>query len=450
MRKLASFAASIVLVVSASTAFHYYSVYKNVDAELSRAELYDPVPELWALINKNEWEKANQLGEYYIGMDHLKDDSAFQLIMQNIDSYRSTWGYQAEQFKVGFLDGDSSSQAGSYGALVSDYTSYSDFRDLFEQSSNYINDEDVDLTIAALSALGVGVSAATLVSVGTTTPVKTGVTTIKKILKLPEPPKWFTLQVQNAINSYRQIGSANHLKKTIYDLGSVVERVGKADTVRMIANVRAFRTTEQVATFVKMYGKESLVLAKYGGEDFVKVSLKQEALSVKQAKTLISCSKSAHSRIYESWDKYGSARIVKALHKCKYPNPAIRRINRLEKSFIESGIKQTVLGKKVIQRDQVVQFNEENLALMFSGKAPLDDNGKKVNLHHLKQQESGVIVELSNYEHKVNDAVLHRHTDVSEIDRPEFDRFREKYWRERAESFCLEQRPAKICDAYIN
>lgn len=87
---------------------------------------------------------------------------------------------------------------------------------------------------------------------------------------------------------------------------------------------------------------------------------------------------------------------------------------------------------------------------MFSGKSPLDANGKKVNLHHLKQQDSGVIVELSNYEHKVNDAVLHRHTDVSEIDRPEFDRFREKYWRERAESFCLEQRPAKICDAYIN
>ena len=113
-----------------------------------------------------------------------------------------------------------------------------------------------------------------------------------------------------------------------------------------------------------------------------------------------------------------------------------RRITNLEKELMHSHNAQRIFidGRRVIQRD-VFACTSKNIALMKEGKAPIGIDGKKVHLHHLKQQKEGELIELTATEHTVHSSVLHRYVRKgSEIsDRNgEFMRFRKKYWQKRS------------------
>lgn len=80
--------------------------------------------------------------------------------------------------------------------------------------------------------------------------------------------------------------------------------------------------------------------------------------------------------------------------------------------------------------------NRTNLQRMESGLAPLDKEGKTIELHHMIQSEkNGGIVEISGSMHRENHKALHINThDIpSGIDRANFDVLRSAYWKRRAE-----------------
>ena len=113
-----------------------------------------------------------------------------------------------------------------------------------------------------------------------------------------------------------------------------------------------------------------------------------------------------------------------------------RRITNLEKELMHSHNAQRVFidGRRVIKRD-IFTCTPKNIALMKEGKAPIGIDGKKVHLHHLKQQKDGELIELTATEHTKHSNVLHRYVRKgSEIsDRNgEFMRFRKKYWQKRS------------------
>jgi hypothetical protein len=74
---------------------------------------------------------------------------------------------------------------------------------------------------------------------------------------------------------------------------------------------------------------------------------------------------------------------------------------------------------------------------MKQGLAPLGKDGNPINLHHMKQQSSGIIAEVSHTEHKEYSDVLHRYAgkNESEIDRADFDKLRSAYWKDRVKEF---------------
>ena len=113
-----------------------------------------------------------------------------------------------------------------------------------------------------------------------------------------------------------------------------------------------------------------------------------------------------------------------------------RRVTNLEKSLMNSKNAQKVYlqGRSVIKRD-VFQCTPQNIALMKQGKAPIGIDGKKIHLHHLKQQKNGGLIELTATEHTRHSAILHRYVrKESEIsDRNgDFMRFRKLYWQKRS------------------
>ncbi|MCK5538960.1 MAG: HNH/ENDO VII family nuclease [Bacteroidales bacterium] len=113
-----------------------------------------------------------------------------------------------------------------------------------------------------------------------------------------------------------------------------------------------------------------------------------------------------------------------------------RRITNIEKELINSQGATKVLthGRTVVKRN-IFECSQDNISLMLRGRAPFGDDGKRINLHHLKQQKNGSLVELTETEHNTYSKVLHRYVKSgSEItDRNGgFMSFRQKYWKSRA------------------
>jgi len=116
-------------------------------------------------------------------------------------------------------------------------------------------------------------------------------------------------------------------------------------------------------------------------------------------------------------------------------------ISDIERELKESSKIETVEGKIVAKRDIVFKpcakdgVNRSNIDRMKEGLAPIGTDGKSIELHHLKQKENGIIVEVTNDEHNKYSKTLHRYRDESEIDRKEFEKWKRKYWKQRAKDF---------------
>ncbi|WP_375678895.1 MULTISPECIES: DUF637 domain-containing protein [unclassified Bartonella] len=105
---------------------------------------------------------------------------------------------------------------------------------------------------------------------------------------------------------------------------------------------------------------------------------------------------------------------------------------------------------KVYQRDdlfdpyQVVKLRKNgktvwvtNIERMKTGRAPIGFDGHPVELHHMLQIQDSPIAEVSRTFHQEHTSVIHIYpkTQESLIDRDMFDRWRPKYWKERAKGY---------------
>ncbi|MBD8135786.1 ribonuclease YeeF family protein [Bacillus sp. CFBP 13597] len=82
--------------------------------------------------------------------------------------------------------------------------------------------------------------------------------------------------------------------------------------------------------------------------------------------------------------------------------------------------------------------NITNLQLMKEGKAPYANDGTKINLHHLIQEEPGTMLEIPESLHRQYSKVIHGLKNKGESFRQsrelqsQYDAFRKKYWKWRA------------------
>lgn len=92
------------------------------------------------------------------------------------------------------------------------------------------------------------------------------------------------------------------------------------------------------------------------------------------------------------------------------------------------------LDENAFDFDQTDAVGQSNLQRMKKGLAPIGKDGMYVNLHHLIQQESGGIMELSGSVHKKEHGILHINPSYvpSGINRKAFAVLRKNYWKWRA------------------
>lgn len=144
-----------------------------------------------------------------------------------------------------------------------------------------------------------------------------------------------------------------------------------------------------------------------------------------------------------------SVETCKRLEGDGYPKPILDAIeseaeaNIYEDANLEPG---RINGKDVLVRNDIDYDNKDifdftNLERMEQGKAPLDVNGKPIELHHIGQKQSSPLAELTSSEHRCqgNDNILHNKLKESEINREDFTKERIDHWKARAEQIKVQQ-----------
>lgn len=102
------------------------------------------------------------------------------------------------------------------------------------------------------------------------------------------------------------------------------------------------------------------------------------------------------------------------------------------------------VSRKVYQRNDIdINFVDENgltnLERMQAGKAPYGPDGKKIQLHHVLQEEPGPMAEVTETTHQNYYKTLHGLKGKGESFRndpvleKQYNNFRRQYWKWRAE-----------------
>ena len=202
----------------------------------------------------------------------------FEAELQRLESPLNTARRTVNDFATGFFEGNASSGAGVAGALTSDFTVVGDARDLWEQYQLYAKGEPVNELIVTLAGVGVGLTAAAVVSAGAATPVKGGVSTTKLAARggrLTPRFQQFLLRQGSEVFNYKGFLLAARAERNVDGMTKAAIRAYNPQATRAIQ-----QTAEQVNSIRKASSTADVVhLLSYveNGEDLLRL----EKLSLK-------------------------------------------------------------------------------------------------------------------------------------------------------------------------
>ncbi|MGE0845400.1 MAG: hypothetical protein AB7L41_03970 [Flavobacteriaceae bacterium] len=195
---------------------------------------------------------------------------------------------------AGFLSGDAPNEAALAGAIAADLTGYGDFRDLYRQAEAHIAGKEVDMVTVGLAAVGITLTAATVASLGTASPAKAGVSTLKAARRAgrlsPALAGQVTRIAGNAVDAgaLRSVGTAaagldlkamraaagrvlrpgpaRQLRGLAGDVGTLGRNTGYRGTLQALDSAGSATDLRRAARVSQSFGKRTRgVLAMFGG-----------------------------------------------------------------------------------------------------------------------------------------------------------------------------------------
>lgn len=129
-------------------------------------------------------------------------------------------------------------------------------------------------------------------------------------------------------------------------------------------------------------------------------------------------------------------------------NKKIRSVEEL-KVYQNEGLVESTVNERIVLKDNSInpdlidEKGRTNLQRMEKGLAPIDENGRPYNLHHIGQNTDSPLAELKDDVHKKNDATLHDKSKPTEVhgsnSEVNWDKERSDHWKARAEEIKTEQ-----------
>lgn len=224
-------------------------------------------------------------------------------------------GYRTTaDFLTGAFTGDGDSTSSLAGSVFADFTVIGDIRDLSIEAKHYATDEPVDELVAGLSAVGLALSAGTVISWGTasmvTLPAKFSVSIVKYAAKTSRLTKQFRAYLSNTLSKsvsldpiYKKVSDLRTADKWSLQGLKELEKVAKDNvhldeieklslsvsnirtatggtkgTLDLLGYAKSEKDLQNLEKFSAIYGTRSMVILKVLGKKALRVT----KFSVKQ------------------------------------------------------------------------------------------------------------------------------------------------------------------------
>jgi len=223
---------------------------------------------------------------------HLADYMGLTLSQHTLDEIENHSGFFSESwrntkdFGWGFLTGEADNIVGISGTIASDMTVYGDLRDLSIEGSRFADNQPYDKVILGMSAIGIGLSASQIFSLGTTTPLKISASIVKVAKKMKYLSGSFvaivTSKLSKAIDfnrlkkidfsSIESVKKASKyiskslddsfIRKAFKNIDTVKSNTSVADTIALLKYVDDPKDLQRIANISKKYKTNTKVVFK--------------------------------------------------------------------------------------------------------------------------------------------------------------------------------------------
>jgi hypothetical protein len=235
-------------------------------------------------LERDDIEEADMYVEIARFLDYQLRESTL-VRLRDAHELSATVVRNTYQFGEGFVTGTGESTAGLAGAVTSDLTVIGDLRDIALEGGRMIAGEEYSELILGLSVVGVGLTAATIATGGGGIVAKAGISLVKAARRTGRLTAEFstalTRLTTEAVNMpllRRTISSVdltdiNRTQRVMADygrnvraalllpvltrMGEISNRVGPAETVRLMKFVRTGENLDDVAGMTKRFGLRS-------------------------------------------------------------------------------------------------------------------------------------------------------------------------------------------------
>ncbi len=434
--------------------------------------LIDPVDKAKELKEAGRFSEAAEYLDYFTGYEYVYENPEFDELNDELKKQLDSWGYQAGKCWDG-IKGDGDGYVGNGCALAFDATGAGDARDLYKEIITK-DEKDRDYLLISLATVGLvdtiagiasvvaapetgGASASALPTIAV---IKDATSSLKIAVKKIKVPSWLKTTLINTGKEFEPIVKPAISKMKIFHPSSIKDEVGTiADGIRKLfdkvhgvfLNVEelykatgSIRSTSRLieiskdiehlknlTNFAKGFGNKTFTLLEVGGNSTIHL---YESLGSEKKDLILGAATFGKTGV-RALKEYGEERFVTTIR---------TRMTKFEKQLVDSGVKAKVSGRNVVKRDHLFDPNYvhadnkiTNVQRMEKGLSPIGHDGKSLNLHHIKQENDGLIAEVGMKEHISNSDVLHRYkTKVSDVDHGAgWNKFRSDYWKERAKDF---------------
>ncbi len=259
--------AFIIFVFSSFMIYDYYELSQKT--HFQALQRIDPIPQTLKYIEEKKYADASEYLEFFLRYDYVRNNPTAQTLYNKLEKERHSYEYQGKKALEGILYGKSDETIGQVSAGISDFFLFGDIRDLTIEGYHHITREEVDKVLVGLSTIGVVATGATMLSGGTTAPVKGGTSILKFVRKAKKMPKWLEKFVIVSAKNIKKTKNIKPITTFFEDIYTATKATGLNTSLKLIENSKNMKAFKSSLGFAKTFGKNSGALMKILGKDSV-------------------------------------------------------------------------------------------------------------------------------------------------------------------------------------
>jgi hypothetical protein len=265
MKVLIKIVALVIFLFSSLMVYDYYEMQKK--AKFQALQRIDPIPQTIKYIEEKKYADASEYLEFFLRYDYVRNNPTAQTLYNKLEKERHSYEYQGKKALEGIVQGKSDETIGQVSAGISDFFLFGDIRDLTIEGYHHLTGQKVDKVLVGLSTIGVVATGATVLSGGSSAPVKGGVSVLKFVKKAGKMPKWLEKFIIVSAKNIKKTKNIKPIKGFFEDIYVATKATGLNTSLKLINNASNMKAFKSSLGFAKTFGKNSGALIKILGKD---------------------------------------------------------------------------------------------------------------------------------------------------------------------------------------